>query len=98
MPALRLSLVQEKGQITIPTELRRKYRLEKGTRVSFTETEQGILISPQEVVAMEALDQIGAMLKAEGLTLADMIERGREIRGKIVEEQYPRLTKKKRKK
>jgi len=98
MSPLRLSLMQEKGQVTIPTELREKYGLKKGVRVSFVETDKGILLSPQEVVAMEALDQIGAILKKEGLTLEDMIERGRELRGQIVEEQYPRLAKKKRKK
>ena len=98
MPAVKLSVVQEKGQVTIPTEMRKRYGLNKGARVSFVETEKGILISPQEVVALDALDQIGEILKANGLTLEDMMERGREIRGAIVEKKYPRLAKKSRKK
>lgn len=80
--------VQEKGQVTIPTRLRRKLNLKKGTLVSFVETDAGILLKPAEVMFTDALDEIGAALKADGITLEELIERGREIRGKIVEEKY----------
>ena len=40
MPASKLSVVQEKGQVTIPVEIRRKLGLEKGDLVAFVETEQ----------------------------------------------------------
>ena len=66
MPAQKLSVVQEKGQIT----------------------DKGVLISPQAVVALEALETIEKALKAQGLTLDDMMERGRYIRGRLVKEQY----------
>jgi len=85
---LKLSAVQEKGQITIPAEIRRKWGLKKGDLVAFVETEQGVVISPQEVIAMGALDQIGQILREKGLTLEELIESGREIRGKILEEKY----------
>lgn len=88
MAALKLSVVQEKGQVTIPSEIRKKLGLKKGDLVAFVETEQGVLISPREVVAVEALDQIGQILKEKGLTLEELIESGREIRGKLVEEEY----------
>jgi AbrB family looped-hinge helix DNA binding protein len=57
MAALKLSVVQEKGQVTIPAEIRKKLGLKKGDLVAFVETEQGVLLSPQEVIASEALDQ-----------------------------------------
>jgi antitoxin PrlF len=98
MPALRLSVIQEKGQVTIPTDIRKRLGLKKGDRVSFIETEQGVLISPQEVVAIDALDKIGKILKENGLSLEDMMERGRETRGNIIAKKYPRLAKRKRKK
>jgi AbrB family looped-hinge helix DNA binding protein len=88
MAALKLSVVQEKGQVTIPSEIRKKLGLKKGDLVAFVETEQGVLISPQEVIAAESLDQIGQILREEGLALEDLIESGREIRGKLVEEEY----------
>src|SRR2546427_591520 len=88
MAALKLSVVQEKGQVTIPTEIRKKLGLKKGDRFTFVETDKGVVISPQEGVALEAMETIGKMLKAQGLTLEEMMERGREIRGQIVKEQY----------
>jgi antitoxin PrlF len=88
MAALKLSVVQEKGQVTIPAEIRKKLGLKKGDLVAFVETEQGVLISPQEVIASEALDQVGRILREKGLTLEEFMESGREIRGKLVEDEY----------
>ena len=82
MSVPKLSKVQAKGQITIPVEIRQKLGLEKGDVVAFVETERGVLISPQEVVAMEALEQIGEALKEQGISLEEMIESSREIRGR----------------
>ena len=88
MVVTKLSMVQEKGQVTIPVEIRRKLGLKKGDRVAFIETEEGVLISPREVVVMHALDQIGAMLREKGITLEEMMESGREIRRELVKEKY----------
>jgi len=88
MPERKLVRIQEKGQVTIPTELRKKLGLKKGDLVAVTETPEGVLITPQEVLAMKALDRIGEVLKERGLSLEELIESGREIRGQIVKEQY----------
>jgi AbrB family looped-hinge helix DNA binding protein len=39
MAAWKLSIVQEKGQVTIPVEIRKKLGLKKGDYVAFIETE-----------------------------------------------------------
>lgn len=88
MSAIRMSVVQEKGQVTIPAELRRKLGLKKGDLVAFIETDDGLLISPREVVAATALEQIGAALREKGITLEELMESGREIRGDLIEELY----------
>lgn len=88
MPVTRLSVVQAKGQITIPTEIRKRLGLKKGDLVGFVETERGVLISPQEVVAMDALEKIGDILKENGLTLQALIESGREARGPLIRKKY----------
>lgn len=88
MAAHKLSVVQEKGQVTIPAEIRRKLGLKKGDLVAFVETEEGVLISPQEVVAMKALDKLGEMLEEQGISLDELIDSGREIRGEISKEKY----------
>lgn len=84
----KLVRVQEKGQVTLPADVRRKLGLKKGDLVAVTVTERGALISRREVLATEALDRIGEALRAKGLTLEELIESGREIRGQLVEEKY----------
>lgn len=85
---VRLGRVQQRGQVTIPVELRRKLGIEEGGIVAFIETENGILISPREILAMDALDRVGEALKEQGISLEDLLESGREIRGHMVEEDY----------
>lgn len=36
----------EKGTVTIPGELRRKYGLKRGSKIKFIETEEGVLLVP----------------------------------------------------
>jgi len=86
--SVKLATVQKRGQVTIPIEMRRKLGIEEGGVVAFIETEDGVLISPREVLTMHALDQIGEALKKQGISLEELIESGREIRGTIVEEEY----------
>ena len=81
---VKLAVVQKRGQVTIPIELRRKLGIEEGGVVAFIETKDGILISPREVLAMDALDRIGEVLKEQGISLEELIESGREIRGRMV--------------
>ncbi len=84
----KLVRVQEKGQVTLPTEVRKRLGIKKGDLVAVTETPEGLLITPQEVLATRALDRIGAVLLEHGLSLDDLIESGREERGRIIEEHY----------
>lgn len=80
--------IQEKGQVTLPAGLRRKLGLKKGDLVAVSETEEGVLITPQEVLALKALDRIGEALEQRGLSLEELIESGREVRGEIVQDKY----------
>lgn len=45
-------------------------------------------ISPCEVLTMDALDRIGEAPKAQVITLEELIESAREIRGQMVEDEY----------
>lgn len=88
MARAKLSAVQAKGQVTIPSEIRKRLGLKKGDLVAFVETDQGVLISPREVVAMEALDELGRILQEKGITQEDLMQSGREIRGELLREMY----------
>jgi len=41
-------VVTRKGQTTIPAEIRKKYRIEKGTRLEVIDTKEGILFKPKK--------------------------------------------------
>ncbi|MGH2368988.1 MAG: AbrB/MazE/SpoVT family DNA-binding domain-containing protein [Chloroflexota bacterium] len=84
----KLVRVQEKGQITLPAESRRRLGLKKGDLVAVVETPEGVLITRQEVLASRALDRIGEALKERGLSLEELIESGREERASLLEERY----------
>lgn len=84
----KLVRVQEKGQVTLPTKIREKLGLKKGDLVAVVETDEGVLISPQQVIANQALNKLGEALKEKGLSLKELTESGREIRGQMVKEKY----------
>ena len=88
MKERKLIRVQEKGQVTLPTDIRRKLGLKKGDLVSVVETEGGVLITPQEAIATRALDEIGQVLREQGLSLEELMESGRDVRGKLLKEKY----------
>lgn len=43
-------VVKKKGRITIPVRLRKKYKIEEGTRLEVIETEEGILFKPKKSI------------------------------------------------
>lgn len=86
--ARNLVRVQEKGQVTLPADLRHRLGLKKGDLVAVTETPEGILITPQELVATRALDRIGEALREQGLSLDDLIESGRVERDALLNERH----------
>jgi antitoxin PrlF len=80
--------MQDKGQVTIPQEIRKKLGLKRGDLVAVMETPDGVFITPQQVVATKALDSIGDILKEKGLSLDELIASGREIRTDLLQETY----------
>ena len=84
----KLVRVQEKGQVTLPASVRTRLGLKKGDLVAVEETPEGVLITPQVVVALRDLDQIGTALREQGVTLDEWVASGREIREELYREQY----------
>lgn len=42
------AVVTKKGQTTIPVKLRRKYKIEEGTKLAVIDTKEGILLKPKK--------------------------------------------------
>jgi len=59
-------VVTRKGQTTIPVALRRKYKIEEGTRLAVVDTKDGILLKPK----LSTFDLFG--LGAEYATVEEM--------------------------
>lgn len=88
MSERKLVRIQEKGQVTLPSEVRKKLGLKKGDLVAVVATDNGVLITPQEVLATKALDAIGEALRKQGLSLEELIESGREERDQLIQAKY----------
>jgi AbrB family looped-hinge helix DNA binding protein len=41
-------VVKKKGQTTIPVRIRKKFKIEEGTRLQVLETDEGILLKPKK--------------------------------------------------
>jgi AbrB family looped-hinge helix DNA binding protein len=47
--------VQEKGQVTIPRQIRKKLNLKRGDLVIFIETDEGVIVKPASLIADDVL-------------------------------------------
>jgi AbrB family looped-hinge helix DNA binding protein len=64
-----------KGQIVIPAELRRKYRIKAGTKINVIDTGEAILLKP---VTEESLKQLQGRLKGKGVLKSLLEERHKD--------------------
>lgn len=86
MTKKRLIRMQDKGQVTLPADVRRKLGLKRGDLVAVRGTKDGVLITSAEVPGTKALKHMGDILKERGLTLEELIESGRKDRSDVLEE------------
>jgi AbrB family looped-hinge helix DNA binding protein len=66
-----------KGQIVIPAELRRKYRIKAGTKINVIDTGEAILLKP---VTEESLKQLQGRLKGKGVLKSLLEERRKDAK------------------
>lgn len=64
-----------KGQIVIPVELRRKYGIKAGTKITVTDNGEAIILKP---VNEEALKRLQGTLKGQGVLKTLMEERSKD--------------------
>jgi AbrB family looped-hinge helix DNA binding protein len=66
-----VSTVTTKGQVVIPSKLRRKYSIKKGTRVAFLEQENRLVLQP---LTAEFIATLRGSLKGEPSALKALLE------------------------
>jgi AbrB family looped-hinge helix DNA binding protein len=62
--AIEYATVKAKGQVVIPVELRRRFRIDEGTRVAFLEEEGRLFLQP---VTDDFIDGMQGVLSGRGL-------------------------------
>jgi AbrB family looped-hinge helix DNA binding protein len=70
---IKYATVKAKGQVVIPVDIRRKFRIDEGTRVAFLEEKGRLFIQP---VTDELIDAMKGMLAGRGLP--DRVERTKD--------------------
>ena len=75
--AIEYAKVKAKGQIVIPVDIRRKFRIEEGTRVAFLEDEGRLFIQP---VTDDFIEGMKGILAGRGLPAGIGRDRDRDLR------------------
>ncbi len=73
---METSIVTTKGQIVIPSKIRRKYSIKEGTKVHFIENGDNIILQP---VTADFYHKLRGSLKGADLTTALLEERKADI-------------------
>jgi AbrB family looped-hinge helix DNA binding protein len=68
---MEVGFVSSKGQLVIPSKLRRRYGIKPGTRINFHEEDDGIKIIP---ITPEVIDANIGFLKTNGKLLKALME------------------------
>lgn len=82
MAARKYSRIQEKGQVTVPADIRRNMGLEKGDLVAFEERDDGVLITP----FTDDIEEMDTLLRPHGMTFQDLIDQMRDERVQVVKD------------
>jgi AbrB family looped-hinge helix DNA binding protein len=71
--------VQEKGQVTIPRNIRRQLNLKKGDLVTFVSTPTGVVIKTLDLAAEDLFDLLRKVLLDRGIHLDDILEQSQKV-------------------
>ena len=80
--------VRERGQFTIPAEIRRQMGIEEGDVFSLVRLGDTLVATRKKLVAPKIAKSIAALMEEEGLTLGDLLEGSRRQRERYVREKY----------
>ena len=80
--------VQEKGQVTIPRDIRKKLNLKKGDLVTFVVSNEGVVIKSLDLAVNDLLAMVGKILEARGISLENLLKASQEDGGDAVMKKF----------
>ena len=80
--------VNTNGQVTIPSDLRRKSRIAPGGLVEVTGTDDGILLKPAIVVSKDELASLRKLTLRNHISKAQLVSACREIGEAVYSEEF----------
>lgn len=80
--------VQEKGQVTIPRDIRRQLKLKKGDLVTFISTENGVVIKTLDSAADDLLVILGKSLDSRGIQIDKVLTLARTVSSDKFEKEF----------
>ncbi|MBC7226947.1 MAG: AbrB/MazE/SpoVT family DNA-binding domain-containing protein [Thermoflexales bacterium] len=80
--------VRERGQFTIPAEVRRQVGIREGDTFSLLWLDDTLIAIRRRLVTPEIARAIEALMQQKGLTLEDLLEGLEEVRQTYLREQY----------
>ena len=84
--------IRQRGQLTIPKNIREASRLEEGQEVSIIPLGDSILVTPKRLELDEARRKIRTIIRATGLAAVDVLAGLEEERAALFEELYGKKT------
>lgn len=80
--------VRQRGQMTLPAELRREMGIEEGDLFTVVPMGDSLIITRKRLVVPELIDKIVEIMKKEGVTLEDLLAGLEEQRVRYNKEKY----------
>jgi len=81
--------IRSKGTITLPANLRKKYKLEDGEVFQLIDVGDGsFFLVPKESKVMKTADRVARKLKEDNVTLDDLLQTLDEERKRYYQEHY----------
>lgn len=83
--------IRSKGSLTLPVELRRKYRFNEGDVLSLIDLGNGsFLLTPQATMVDRLGDRVAELMAEQGISLDDVLKTLDEERQRYYQERYAR--------
>ena len=74
--------IRKKGSITIPMELRRRYRIDEGDPLTLIDLGEGFFLSPRQSVLPKLVAEIEALRQKNNISLEELIQGVAKERGR----------------